>query len=350
MAYTSIRRKSLIHPKIWFIPSVSASVDVFRRLILVLSAMRPSRLIVLFALLSPSLVANDANSPEPRAKRPDTDKSEAYKAAFDISLEQLFKDKSLDLGELRSQQAAARNGGSSADNEKGSQGWSKLISAGSLEEEVKRFRNEFDQGLAAIGPFKSGGYQDSRVQLSVLATLFAVISEYDEDVKWKKQAVEMRVRLARSAGNFRSGSVQVFNEAKQRSGDLADLVNGVSSGNASDSDESVDWVSIADRSVLMEYADLLLMDMEDESSDADSVSSAAGPLARRAELLAMLGKVLVQDEMDDASDKDYASLSLGMTSAATDVARSLSIDDYDSVPASVAKIRQSCSNCHESYR
>lgn len=312
--------------------------------------MRCALSLLIAATSSFGLEANDANRPEPRARRPVAKESEAFRKAFDVDLEKLFDAKPIDLGELRRQQMAAQSGGASNETGTGGEGWSKLISASSLEEEVKRFRNEFDQGLAAIGPFKSGGYQDSRVQLSVLATLFAVISEYDDDVKWKKQAAEMRQRLARSAGNFRSGSVQVFNEAKQRSGDLADLVNGVGSGNANQSDEKVDWVSIADRSVLMEYADLLLMDMEDESNDVESVSAAAAPLARRAELLAMLGKVLIQEDMDDASDEDYASLSKEMTVAATEVARSLSIDDFESVPASVSKIRDSCSNCHESYR
>ncbi len=227
--------------------------------------------------------------------------------------------------------------------------WSDLISPVSIEDEVKRVRLHFDSVVTVPAAFNSGGYQDARLDLTILATLFAVISEHGGEVRWKDQAAAARDLVARTAFNCKAGSTQVYNEAKLRKADLQDLVSG-SGISAREAPEANDWSSIADRSPLMEYLEQLIDSLEDATRNEASVRKQPDLIQRNSELVAMLGEVLVQEGMDEADDEDYASLSRSMTEAAKGVTVGLERMDVDAIRQGASAIRQRCDACHEQYR
>jgi cytochrome c556 len=100
----------------------------------------------------------------------------------------------------------------------------------------------------------------------------------------------------------------------------------------------------------MEYLELLIDALEDDVRDQKSYKAEVDRVKRNAELLSMVGEVLVQEGMDEADDEDYTGLSNGMTQEAVQVVKALGRDDYDAVREGVAKIRQRCDACHEQYR
>ncbi|MCO8124297.1 cytochrome c [Stieleria sp. TO1_6] len=246
-------------------------------------------------------------------------------------------------------QGAADSGGPSEPDASGKGPWDKLISATSLEDEIKRKKLHYDTVVTQPGPFKSGGYEEARLDLMVMSSLFAIISEYGGDVRWKEDAASARDLLARTAFNCSSGSTQVFNEARARKDDLQDLISGTGlrSGKAED---STDWTSVADRSPMMEYADQLRESLRKATGSPDDVTAEPGDVRRPAELLAVLGRILVQKGMDEADDPDYIALSNAMTEAALGVRRGLELNDYDAIGKSVGDLTQSCDACHEQYR
>lgn len=227
--------------------------------------------------------------------------------------------------------------------------WAKLVSPNSLEDEVKRVRLHFDSLITTPGEFKSGGYQDARVDLSVLATLFAIIQDYDGDVRWRDQAATARDLIARAAANCKAGSTQVYNEARLRKQDLQDLVSG-SSINGPDADPQNDWAMIADRVPLMQYAEQLLEQLKDSSRNAAEINNRVDNITRTAELISVLGVVLRQQGMDDADDEDYQAHCQTMTQAGVVTATAVKRGDADSVRKAVGAIGQSCAGCHEEYR
>ena len=196
--------------------------------------------------------------------------------------------------------------------------WSGLISPLSIEDEVKRVRLHFDSVVTKPGDFAGGGYQDARLDLTVLATLFAVIHEHGGEVRWKDQAAAARDLIARTAFNCKAGSTQVYNEAKLRKADLQDLVSG-GGISAREAPAENDWSSIAGRSPLMEYIEQLIDVLEDAARNEASVNAGADVIKRNSELLAMVGEVLVQEGMDEADDGDYVKFSRSMTEAAKGV-------------------------------
>ncbi|MEM6364992.1 MAG: cytochrome c, partial [Planctomycetota bacterium] len=228
--------------------------------------------------------------------------------------------------------------------------WSKYVSPISLENEIKRIRLRYDASLTTPGAFKGGGFQSARLDLSVLATLFAVVAKYDGDVRWQSEAAKARDLLSRTARNCATGSTQTFNEARLRKADLQDLVSGAALTVNQEPESDNDWSMITERSPMMEYVEQVLDDLSDHSRDLATTKSNVDAIRQGSEIIALMGEVLAQDGMDDSDDEDYVSLSRAMTKAASRVVAAIQRDDFESVRAAVGGISQTCADCHEQYR
>ena len=304
-------------------------------------------LMVGFSGMGPRLHADERRAPVP------TVDPEKMKGIFFPDINDAFRGDKPTIASVRATAAAAVASSidtpAESNSPTGNDLWAGLISPQSLEDEVKRIKLEFDGVVTTPGAFNSGGYIDARLHLTVLASLFAVINQHPGDVRWKDQAAAARDLISRTAFNCKAGSTQVYNEAKLRKGDLQDLVAG--SGLASkDAEEETDWTMIADRSPLMEYAELLIEALEDSARDEGTIKKETDLVKRNSELLALLGEILTQEGMDDADDDDYAKLSRDMAGDGKAVTAALGRGDFEAVRLGVSKIRQKCDACHEQYR
>lgn len=306
-------------------------------------------------VLTIAAIAVDAAADERRA-RPPKFSPEQLRGIFFEDLEKAFAGERPSIAKIRAASktkavmaAQGKSTDSSDAQPAGDDPWSDLISPVSIEDEVKRVRLHFDSVVTVPAAFNSGGYQDARLDLTILATLFAVISEHGGEVRWKDQAAAARDLVARTAFNCKAGSTQVYNEAKLRKADLQDLVSGTGI-TARETPEANDWTAIADRSPLMEYLEQLIDSLEDATRNEASVKEQPDLIKRNAELIAMLGEVLVQEGMDEADDADYANLSRSMTQAAKGVTVGLERMDVDAIRQGASAIRQRCDACHEQYR
>ena len=309
------------------------------------------RLLVIF-LIGIGVILPHVRADERRAPKPKVDK-EKMKAIFFADINDAFRGEAPTIASVRATAAAvaapaaASTGGDAAAS--GTDLWSSLISPQSLEDEIKRLKLEFDGVVTTPGAFNSGGYLDARLHLTVLASLFAVINQHSGEVRWKDQAAAARDLISRTAFNCKAGSTHVYNEAKLRKGDLQDLVAG-SGLSSKDAEPETDWTMIADRSPLMEYAELVIESLEDGARDEGTIKKETDLVKRNSELIAVLGEILAQEGMDDADDDDYAKLSRDMSGDGKAVTAALGRGDLEAVRLGVSKIRQKCDACHEQYR
>ena len=77
--------------------------------------------------------------------------------------------------------------------------WSKLIGPEELEDEIKTLQKQVSETVTTPTVFAGGVYKTARREFTELAVLFAIIGEYDGDVRWKKDAAEH----ARIDGSYR---------------------------------------------------------------------------------------------------------------------------------------------------
>jgi cytochrome c556 len=303
------------------------------------------------------LVIGNAQAQERRAPPPEFSKERLEGIFFD-KIDDAFPTERPTLSKLRSSSAAAPAssvvGGSPANATTESapaaqDGWAALISPASLEDEIKRIRLHFDSVVTTPAAFSGGGYQEARLDLTVLATLFAVINEHGGEVRWKDQAAAARDLIARTAFNCKAGSTQVYNEAKLRKADLQELISGAGLADREATPEN-QWASIAGRAPLMEYLEQLSESLSQATRDEATIKAETDLIKRNAELLATVGEVLVKEGMEQADDGDYAKLSRSMTESARSVVQALERTDLDAVRQGAAAIRQRCDACHEQYR
>ena len=305
-----------------------------------------SALMVVLIASVPHLRADERRAPAP------TFSSDQLRSVFFDDLNDAFRGPRPTLSSVRKSAAAATSVAATPSTpaaQAGADPWSPLISPTSIEDEIKRLRLHYDSIVTTPGAFNGGGYQEARLDLTVLATLFAVVNEHSGEVRWKDQAAAARDLIARTAFNCKAGSTQVYNEAKLRKADLQDLVSG-SGLSKRDAEPENEWSMIADRSPLMEYADKLIESLEDATRDAGSVNREPDLIKRNAELLSLLGEVFTKEGMDDADDDDYAKLSRAMSVAAKEVSAAIQRSDVDAVQKGTSAIRQRCDACHEQYR
>ena len=296
----------------------------------------------------------DRIAAEERRARPPKFSAADTRGVFFDALSDAVRGKRPDLASPRAARQlspavpAAKSPPTTSENEAGGR-WSKVVSASSLEDEVKRVRLEFDAVVTTPGAFSSGGYRDARLQLSILAMVFGVINEFEGQVRWKREAAVARDLVARTAANCKAGSTQVYNEAKLRQQDLLDLVSGSGLQDRPAEAEN-DWPMIVDRSPLMAYAELLLDHLQDAGRNEAALRQAGDAVVRQAEMLAVVGSVLYLDGMIDADDDDYVSLSVEMSRAASEVAAAAQRGDAEAVRQGIGAVTQSCAACHEIYR
>ncbi len=228
--------------------------------------------------------------------------------------------------------------------------WSKMISATTLEDEIKTLKLDLDKLITTPSAFAGRGYKPARQSFSLLAMLFAIIDQYDGDVRWKSNAAVARDMFSRTAANLKAGgSIQVYNEAKQRKLDLDDLVRGSRLQGSGEEDKS--WESIVDRSPLMQLLESRFeTNLKQWTNSKSEFNKQTESVRHEAELVVAIAEVLMAEEMDDAADDEYREFAELLKDGGQSVVQAVKSQDETLAVKGVTDISRSCVDCHDNYR
>ena len=307
-----------------------------------------------FAVSGLSLIAQDTEKNEPkrvrRAKLPKFEDKQFDNVFFKDVFSQLQGERTLGTRVVDNGSGGSPTDGGSP-TAAATYAWSKLITATTIEDEIKSLKLKVDTTVNTPSQFQGGGYGKARLHFSILAALFGIIAEYDEeDVRWKEDAVLSRDLFAKGAANCKVGSQQAFNEAKLRKADLGDLVggNGIQ-GQVNDMDFS--WGNVVDRSPLMQRLELSVDEiLAPYTADQAEFESNIDEVLHEAELVAAISELLCKDGIEDAGDDFYEGFAKQMRDAAREIADAVKLNNQEAASKAVGTIRQACSECHENYR
>ncbi len=227
--------------------------------------------------------------------------------------------------------------------------WNQMISPGSLEDLIKGGKLRLDRIVTTPAAFKGGGFVDARKEFSLQALLFAIIETYPGDVRWKSSAPLARELFTRVAANTKIGSDQVYQEAKKRMLDLSDLMGG--SPLSGDAKSETDWSSLMDRVPLMQLLDFAHNEnLSKRTANEAQFKNDPAAVQRYAELIAVLGKLALADEMPDSSDDDYQALAKEMIAQAQQVVLAVKTNNAELARQASGQIGQSCTRCHDEFQ
>lgn len=228
--------------------------------------------------------------------------------------------------------------------------WSTIISASVLEDEIKRQQIRLNGLVTNPGQFKTRNFEIGET-FQMLAMTFAIVSQYDENVRWKDQSISVTAALIDSAKQARGTDLAAFENAKRTTQRLGDLVRGGNFGDEVNAAVIEDWSSVVDRTALMNRLDEIVTGpLKTATSSKDEFSSETESIMHEAAIVAAIGRVLQLPEMDDADDEDYSALAIDMVESARILSSAAIDNDFDAAAVGLNKISQSCVRCHADWR
>lgn len=295
--------------------------------------------------------AAEKPAPAKRAKPP-VWSQDVLDEFFVDAREQLVGERPARRSETLAQEQTAGQGSSAASAVDASQAasWSQVISGDALAAEVKQLAAALREPLANPAKFKSGGYKTCRTAFNELAVLFAVIAEYDGDVRWQEDAPMLRDALSRAARNCKTGTDQTFAEAAELRTQLDDLIRGERLG-GKPAPPPERWSDLADRPLLMTRMEQALQEgISPALSNAREFSRKAVDVQQQAEVLALLAALIDREEFEYWDDENFQEHSSALRAASRALTRAAAEANYEAARAAAGQASQSCSACHEGYR
>jgi len=240
---------------------------------------------------------------------------------------------------------ASSNGSAGASN----QLWSKIIDASVIEDEVKTLQQEINL-LVTTPVFFQTKYNDVNERFEILSMLFAIIRQYDGDVRWNEHAPTAQHLFQQAAVASRNGAAKGFQYCKARKEDLQELVRGGSIIANDQVPKSVDWSTAANRSPIMMRLETANEDLKGMTSNEAEFKANSEDVFRISNLIAAMAKVIIQDGMPESEEETYAKFSLEMKSAALELKAAVKLNDFDAASTAANAVSQSCADCHSEWR
>jgi len=228
-------------------------------------------------------------------------------------------------------------------------GWAQIISANTIEDEVKGIQLALTSDITTPVRFRSD-YAKVHRSFSMLSMLFAIVAQYSEEVRWKSDAAAAQVSFWQAAANSRVGTQQAFESCRRRLEILTEMVRGGKFTGDEKPREDFDWSNVVDRNPLMHRLQSSLDELKTATSSQDAFKKGGSTVKHESELIAAIGFVLAQENMTDADDEDYRQYAAEMQQFALRAAQAVAANDYPSAAAAVNSISQSCDNCHADWR
>jgi len=227
--------------------------------------------------------------------------------------------------------------------------WSSLIGRDALENEIKRIQMDLESQITTPVRFNTG-YKEAHQSFIMLATWFAIVQQYDADVRWKDAAGEVVANANRAAINTRSPGENSFRYSEQIRQSLTDLVRGGNFGGPEKPIDKVAWGETADRTTMMKRLNSLLGEINQSIANESDFKNALEDNLHRASLIAAVARVLTQPGMNLADDEGYVALARAMETSATALVNSIKTPNFAAAQAASNQIDQACSNCHGEWR
>jgi protein-arginine kinase activator protein McsA len=227
--------------------------------------------------------------------------------------------------------------------------WSSYISGSVIEDEVKAQQALLTKHVTTPVKFKSE-YGKVHQTFSILSMMFAVIREYDGDVRWKKFAPEAQISFERAAANSRVGTSQAYEFSKTRMADLAEMVRGGNFQASEKAPDNLEWPAVVDRTPIMKRLQLSKDALKLLSANEKDFGNGIDQILHESELIAVMGQALMKADMNDADDDGYLAFAKAMSDAAVATRDACRAQDYEAASKAINLIDQSCNNCHDEWK
>ena len=244
---------------------------------------------------------------------------------------------------------ATKTESKSGDAAPNKEGWSAVINGTTIEDEIKSLNQALAKSVTTPVKFKTT-YNDVQQTMSLLSMSFAIIREFDGEVRWQDHAPAAQAALQQAAISARSNADQAFNYCNARKFDLEDLVRGGSFAESEKPAESLEWNDVIGRTETMKRLEISDRLLKEWTADEKTFAKQKNKIITEAQWVAAIGEVIAKEGMDDADVDEYLEYCVAMKQAALQTVTATKNDDFEAASKSANLVSQSCNNCHEDWR
>lgn len=226
--------------------------------------------------------------------------------------------------------------------------WRDLISPSALESAVKASVNRIGQVLHK--PTRSAAIRENVFgrELTLLGTVFEVISTYPAQVRWQSTAhrmSQMCLRAAESSAEIAQGS---------NAGPLQDTYSALEEalgGQTTVIDDPAAEPLVAEFVPLMQAMKFISEEGISPAIDKRTqFRRNALSVGEKAQLLAMLSQVIRGEEYGYADDESYQRHADKLRDAAKQLNEAATAEEFEKAVQAAAAIQKSCADCHADFR
>jgi hypothetical protein len=224
--------------------------------------------------------------------------------------------------------------------------WSALVSAETLESEVKAQPKAIDAAMKATDPRKS-----TRMVMTNVSAVFGVIQKYDKDVRWKTEAQAMRDEFAKASVNLKAFTDSQKRQVAKVQTDLNDLIQGNAPAVSPSLEPDAPWNEVADLVPVMHRFEVGQQErLAGMTKDADAVKRNADAVVREAEIMAMLARIIQDKSYENGEDDTYLGFARELEKQAVEAVAATKRGDGAAASSAVSKMQKACDDCHGGFR
>ena len=238
--------------------------------------------------------------------------------------------------------------GSTPAVESGRNDWGKIIPLDLALEAVKVARTEMNASLQTV-PKYNAGLITIQQNAALMGMLAIVIAEHPEAANWKAKAKYVRDLCSEIQGK----ATEKGGAAKQATSDLFEQITTILDGGSppeKESQDSVPYVEVADRSEMMKIIDKTMNHLKSNIGDAKRMKEQANEVTRDLSVLRALGVMMSDPSYDAADNPEYQTYTKAFIDGAALGVEAVKTDKFDEFQTALNRLNTSCNDCHPKFR
>ena len=231
----------------------------------------------------------------------------------------------------------------------GEDSWAALISASTIDEEVKSIRNFLNENVHSVGTFNSSMLMIPP-KAAALGAVAVIVMEHPESVPWKDDAKYVR-DLAKK---MNSSVLQRGAKDQKRIEELYDAVDATLSrskpAGLEEPPESDSFAEVAEMRLLMMRMEEAEKRLKTEAGNESSMSEKKAMVSHEASMMAVMAKIVAMPAYGYGDDAKFTGYANEVLKASQDIKTAAESGDFAGYESAMTRVSTTCSNCHSDFK
>ncbi len=231
--------------------------------------------------------------------------------------------------------------------------WSTLISAESINDEVRFLRNEMQSRLTNMGAYKR-----STLEIPVFGSSIAFFAEiaarHDGEISWKENAKYIRVlgtRISEVSSSAQGQTRNSYDEVNNAFLTINEILNNNTPAELPEvEDEAPDFADFADMTYLMKRVERGQQWMQTNTGSESGFNDKAATAIRETAVLAAMSEAFKAEGYGYNEDEEFTGYLDILRDAGTGMKKAVEEKDFSKYDELRSQAGQQCTQCHSVYK